>query len=234
MVKDLRGATAEHVDFPNQSDQETEQQHTLQKELKEKAWRVDLGCQKGSCSKGGMCSVELDTAKKGKGKGNRSRRLVQRGKSPERKYARKTGKRPSGKEDRPPCCNCKRGNCSHDRERGYWHLPHCKYFQKDKCQMRMGCSFIHSHKKNLSTGPQRKEEGKGKESHEEKVTIDVVNFANRLKDTSRKPLQVETSRNTHLKAEGNLEQVARSNMPIKGILLLRRKLSSDKKTIFHL
>ena len=43
--------------------------------------------------------------------------------------------------------------------------------------------------------------------------------------------QVETSRNTHLKAEGNLEQVARSNMPINGILLLRRKLSSDKTSI---
>ena len=59
-----------------------------------------------------------------------------------------------------------------------------------------------------------------------------MNFANhRLKDTSGKLLEVETSRNTHLKAEGNLEQVARSNMPIKGILLLRRKLSSDKISI---
>ena len=37
----------------------------------------------------------------------------------ERQDARKIWKSPSGKEDRPPCFNCKRKKCSHDRECDY-------------------------------------------------------------------------------------------------------------------
>ena len=38
--------------------------------------------------------------------------------------------------------------------------------------------FLHSQKKSSSTSPQRKEEGKGKGSYEEKVTIAFVNIVN--------------------------------------------------------
>ena len=41
-------------------------------------------------------------------------------------------------------------------------------------------------------------------------------------------MQVETSRNTHLKGDGNLEQVRQSKMLMKGILELRRKIPSEK------
>ena len=44
----------------------------------EKAEIVDLACQESSCSKGGKCYFEYDTAKKGQGKGNRSRSSVKR------------------------------------------------------------------------------------------------------------------------------------------------------------
>ena len=50
-----------------------------------------LGCQKCLCSKGGESSFEHDTTKKGKGKGNRSRRPVHSDNSAERQYARKPG-----------------------------------------------------------------------------------------------------------------------------------------------
>ena len=40
-------------------------------------------------------------------------------------------------------------------------------------------------------------------------------------------MQAETSMNTHLEAEGNLEQVRQSQMPIKGTLALGLKLSSE-------
>ena len=57
-----------------------------------------LGCQKCLCSKGGESSFEHDTAKKGKGKGNRSRRPVHSDNSAERQYARKPGNSPSGEK----------------------------------------------------------------------------------------------------------------------------------------
>ena len=52
-----------------------------------------------------------------------------------------------------------------------------------------------------------------------------------FKDYFRKALQVETSRSTHSKAKGNLEQVEQSTTSMKGILALRRTLSSEKVSI---
>ena len=56
----------------------------------------------------------------------------------------KTEKSLFGKEDRPQCFSYRRGNCSHDRECDYWHLPHCKYSKKNTCEMRKDLPFIHS------------------------------------------------------------------------------------------
>ena len=66
-----------------------------------------------------------------------------------------------------------------------------------------------SAKKDRSTSPKGK--GQGKKSEQEKVTLASVNIANhRPRTTSEKLLQFETSMNSHLKAERNLEQIRRS------------------------
>ena len=173
---------------------------------------------KGLCSKGGKCSFKHDTAKKGKGKGNRPRSPLKRDNSAERHHARKTGKTPSGQESRPPCFNYKRGHC---RECGYWHLPPCTHLKKDGCQMGKDCPSIHSQEESIY---QSRRNMQRKESQKERVTVAIVTIANhRLRNTSGKLLQCETSMNTYLKAKANLKQVG-------GILALKRKLPSEKRT----
>ena len=98
--------------------------------------------------------------------------------------------------------------------------------------MRKGCPFTHSQKKNRPTSPQRKEKGKAKGSDNRNVTVAIVNISNhRLRNTSGKLLQLETSQNTHLKANGSLVQVGQSKMHTKGILAIRRKLPSEQRSI---
>ena len=76
-----------------------------------------------------------------------------------------------------------------------------------------------SAKKNQTNSPKGK--GKGKASEQEKVTVAIVNIANQcLRTTSEELLQFETSMNSHLKAEGSLERIRRSKIPMKGILAL--------------
>ena len=102
--------------------------------------------------------------------------------------------------------------------------------RKIQRQMAKDCPFTHSQKKKLSTSPKGK--GKGKKSEKEQVTGAIVDIANhRRRNTSGKLLQFETSMNTHLRAEGNLEQVGRSKMPMEGVLALKRKLPSEKRII---
>ena len=70
---------------------------------------VDLGCQKGWCSKGGTCSFEHDTAKKGKGKEHGSGSPVKRDTVLlKNNVSEKKANISSGKEVRPPCFNHKR------------------------------------------------------------------------------------------------------------------------------
>ena len=74
-----------------------------------------------------------------------------------------------------------------------------KYFKKETCQVGKDCPFIHSQKKNRSTGPQRKGKGEGNESEKEKVMVAIVNIANhRLRETSGTLVQFETSDNKNL------------------------------------
>ena len=95
---------------------------------------------------------------------------------------------PAGKEDRPPCFNYKRRNCSHDRECDYEHPPHCKYFKKDRCEMGRNCPFDHPQRKKRSTSPP-----KTKESDKGEVSVAIVNIANHCSMVnSGKLLQVET------------------------------------------
>ena len=90
------------------------------------------------------------------------------------------------------------------------------------------CPFIHSQKMNRSTITQWKHEGN--ESKKEKVRVAIVNIANHWpRISSGKLLQFETSMNTHLKAEGNLVQMGRSKMPMRGILALKKQTSIRKE-----
>ena len=59
-----------------------------------------------------------------------------------------------------------------------------------------------------------------------------MNIANhRPRTTSDKLLQFEISMNCRSKAEGNLEQMRRSKIPMKGTIALERKLLSEKRSI---
>ena len=49
---------------------------------------------------------------------------------------------------------------SDDRECDYWHLLHCKYFKKDRCEMGKDCLFVHPQTKTRLTSPLRKGRGK--------------------------------------------------------------------------
>ena len=87
--------------------------------------------------------------------------------------------------------------------------------------------IVHSHihqKKNRSTRPSGTGEGKGYEK--EKAMVAVVKIANhRQRSGSGKFF------NTHLKAEGNIEQVEQSAVSVKGIHAFMRKLPSEKISI---
>ena len=93
MVSDILEQQQQNMLTAQKNDQEMKQQQcTFGKELKKK-----------TKTKGGTCSSEHDTAKKGTDKGNPSRCPVKRDNFPERQHARETGRRPFEKEERPPC-----------------------------------------------------------------------------------------------------------------------------------
>ena len=63
---------------------------------------------KGSCSKGGQCLFEHDTAKK-KAEGIDQEVRFKETSQQNDNMPEQQRKRPSGKEDRPPCFNCNKG-----------------------------------------------------------------------------------------------------------------------------
>ena len=67
--------------------------------------------------------------------------------SVERQQARKTGKSPSGKEDRPPRFCFQERRISNDRDCDYWHLPHCRSFKQGTCRLRKDCPSVHQKRK---------------------------------------------------------------------------------------
>ena len=80
--------------------------------------------------------------------------------SAERQYTPKTGRSPSGEEDRSPSFNHERGNCRDDRDCDYWHLLHCKYFKDDKCELGKDFLFVHPQTRTRPASPPRKGRGK--------------------------------------------------------------------------
>ena len=168
-----------------------------------------------SCSKGGQCSFEQDTAKKGKGKGNRSRNLVRRVKSDDSMPVRQV---PLDKKivlhvqtkNKVIAVMVESVNIGIFRIAGTSRKMNVKLVR---------IVHTHSQKKNRSTSPKGK--GKGKESEQEKVTVAFENVANhRPRSTSDKLLQFDTSMNCPSKAKWNHEQMEWSKMPMKGILAL--------------
>ena len=91
---------------------------------REKAWRVDLGCQKARPRKAECVHSNMTRHRKEKAKEIDQEAWFKEASHQNENMPERQGNRPSGKEDRPLCCNCNRGNCSHDRERDYWHPPH--------------------------------------------------------------------------------------------------------------
>ena len=41
----------------------------------------------------------------------------------------------------------------------FWHLPHCKYFREEMCEMGKDCPFVHPPKKKRTTSPPTKRKG---------------------------------------------------------------------------
>ena len=77
---------------------------------------------KGSCSKGGQCSFEIDLAKKEQSKGHRPRRAVQQDNYFSRTtLCQKNRKVHLEKKIVLRVSTTKKENCSHDRECDYWH-----------------------------------------------------------------------------------------------------------------
>ena len=90
---------------------------------------------------------------------------------------------------------------------------------------RMDCPFIHSQKQGRSTSHRGKQRGKTK-CPEKKGNIAVANIANhRLHRTSHGSSCKLNSRNAHLEAEGNLEQMRLTKMRMEGILPLTSLVS---------
>ena len=74
-------------------------------------------------------------------------------------------------------------------------------------------AHTYTHKRRVDLSAQKKKE----------LTVAIVNSANyRPMTTSEKLLQFEPAMNSHLKAEGKLEQIRRSKMPMKGIMAFER------------
>ena len=164
MVHDILEQQQQHVDLSKKGAEETQQQqHPLRKELKREAKIVDLGHQKARAREAE--NVLSNMTRRRKAKGNQSRSLVKRDNSADRQNTRKTGRSPSGKEDRPPCFNCKKGNCCHDRECDCWHPSHCKYFKKDQCEL---------------VRPQAKERSTCPASDKEQASVAIVKFLARV------------------------------------------------------
>ena len=112
-----------------------------------------------------------------------------------------------------------------------WHLPHCKYFKKDKCQMVKRLS-VHTLTKEESIY-QSKRKSKGNRVRERKDNGCNCEFLQITspRTSSGELWQLETSMNTHLKAKGNLGQVGQSKMPIKVILAPKNETSAREESV---
>ena len=171
------------------------------------------GTSKNSCSKGGECSCEHDPAQKGKGRGRRSRNPAPGDKSAERQH-----------------CQEDRDKAVRERKIEFRALTAREDIVVTTESVISGISRIAGIFRKMPDGqglsvrplPQKKERsfsprqiGKGKEK--QSATIAVVNIA-------RQRLENTNLRNTHLKAQGNPEQV------IKGILMRKRKYVQKEST----
>ena len=101
------------------------------------------------------CSFEHNSAKKRKGKGERSRSPAPRGNSSGRQSATRTGRSPSRKDDRPACFDYKSGACSRGRDCDYWHPPRCRHFKSNRCSVGKDCPLVLSQKEDRPRSPRR-------------------------------------------------------------------------------
>ena len=60
---------------------------------------------------------------------------------------KKTGRSPSGKDDRPLCFRHKNGACDRGKECDFWHPPPHLGFKDNQCRMGKECPLVHSQKR---------------------------------------------------------------------------------------
>ena len=156
-----RAATAEHVHFTNKEIKRQSRSSILFGEELRKGKDSWFFMSKSSCSKGGKCSFDHDTAKKGPRQRKSIKKLGYKETIPQKDNMRQRERKVHlGKKIVQRVSTTKEEFVNHDRECDCWHPLHCKYFENDWCQMWKDCPFIHSQKKNRSTITQWKHERK--------------------------------------------------------------------------
>ena len=145
MVSDiLQQRAAENVDFSEWARKRPSSSRMLFRGVwRERIIYEELGHQKGSCWKAENVLSNLRLQSKWKTQEIDQGAQVQETIPQKDKKTPKTGRSPSGEEDRSPSFNHERGNCRDDRDCDYWHLLHCKFFKNDKCEMWKDCLFVY-------------------------------------------------------------------------------------------
>ena len=226
-----RAPTSEHVDFSKGALRRPSRSSVLifweEKGEDCRSWTSKCSCLKG----GNMFFLTMTRQQKGKGKkhSTKNTRLNRDNSAEKTKQARKTGKSPSGKEDRSSMFHLqKRKVVVMIKSVVIGILRIANTSRKTNVRWER---TVHSftHKRRIVLPVLNKKNKEKQVSEKGEVTVANVNIANhRPRYTSWKVLQFETSRNTLSRAKGHLKPEARSKMPMKGILALRRTLPSEK------
>ena len=110
-------------------------------------------------------------------------------------------------------------------------LRMANYSKKDKCEMEKGLSIHPPTKEETIYQSSMKGELSKIIRQRKSISCNCEYRKSPPQECFRKALAFEPSSNSHLKAEGNLEQVGWSTMPMKGIIALRRNHPSEKESI---
>ena len=192
-----RAATTENVDFSKSVQESEQQQHTLGKELKRKEKHCRSWTSKASCSKVGKCSVQLETAKKGKGKGTRPRNPAQRDDSAERKCTCKAGTSPSGIRRSSSVFQLQKMEIAVMIESVITGISRIANISKDKWKNPHIIQLFTRKRRNDLPVLHEKKRGKAKASDKGNSSVAIVKIANHSsKINAGRLLEVEISRKT--------------------------------------
>ena len=114
--------------------------------------------------------------RQGEGKGQRSRSLAPRENATESLGLKvgRTGRSPSGEDDRASCLDYKNGACKRGRDCDHWHPPHWRDL-KSKGKRGWGCPFVHPRNQ---TGPRRpRRRSRGNANSQEGAAMSITRIA---------------------------------------------------------